>query len=162
MKYGRRTSGKRAIQHENLRPITTFSTVMSIFKTGSLILGVTLVGLGGALVATNPTQSAYEDYATRQLTVYLSDQSGELCNNTPDFLNDLLQGGDRCAALIEDLLTDNQDQVRQLISRQTERQNYFFASVYETDLEVHSLLPSYHFKTVGVFNTFFVYEADQQ
>ncbi len=135
---------------------------MSTFKTGSLILGVTLIGLGGALAVTNPDQTTYEDYATRQLTAYLRDQSGELCSNTPDFLEGLLQGGDRCEALVEDLLTDNQDQVRQFISQQTERQNYFFASVYETDLEVHSLLPSYHFKTVGVFNTFFIYEADQQ
>jgi hypothetical protein len=135
---------------------------MSIFKTGSLILGVTLVGLGGALAITNPDQSAYEDYATRQLTIYLRDQSGELCRNTPDFLNEFLQGGDRCAVLVEGLLTDNQDQIRQLISRQTQRQNYFFASVYKTDLEVHSLLPSYRFRTVGVFNNFFVYEADQE
>ena len=120
-----------------------------------LIVGASLLGIGVATVVTNPGQAQYEDYATRQLTAYLQQN---VCPNTA-----ILDG------ICSSALRDNQSQIRRFISTNTERQNYLFWSVYQTDLAPGELLPSvigdtlpaYHFETIGVFSSFHTYKADR-
>lgn len=119
------------------------------------IIGVSLLGVGVATIVTNPDQAGYERYAAQRLTVYLQENA---CAKAG-----ILE--DTC----ESALRDNQDQLRQFISTNTERHNYGLWSIYETNLSpddilpsaVSGLLPSYHFETVGVFSSFYTYKADR-
>ncbi|NEQ19249.1 MAG: DUF4359 domain-containing protein [Microcoleus sp. SIO2G3] len=116
-------------------------------------IGAVLVAAGIALAATNPAPEAYDDYATEQLTTYLKDNA---CNQAPNLLGDFLQT--QCAAILD----DNQEQIRRLIVRNTDRQNWLLLSVYKTDLSLSSALPSYHFETIGVFGNLYTYKAEQR
>jgi hypothetical protein len=116
-----------------------------------------LVGVGMAV--TNPNQAAYETFATEQLTVYLQDN---VCKKVPVGFN-LNQ---QCRSA----LRSNQDQLRQLISESTKRQNFGLFSLYTTDLSIDSWLPaylsaslpSYHIETAAAFQNFYIYQAKQQ
>jgi hypothetical protein len=126
-------------------------------KTGLYLVGMALVGLGAAMVITNPSQASYEEYATQQLAAYLRD-------NTCADAGELLKDG--CSKL----LNENQSEIKELISANTQRQNFGVVSFYKTDLSVGELLPSflknlvpsYHFETVGVFSSFHIVEAKKQ
>jgi hypothetical protein len=126
---------------------------MKGIKIGASIVGLALVGVGVALALTNPGQAAYDDYATAELTAYLEENA---CSKAPSFLGNLLQV--QCAELLE----DNQDEIKQLISESTQRQNFLILSIYKTNLSVSSLLPAYEFETVGVFQDFYTYKARQR
>ncbi|MBV8884350.1 MAG: DUF4359 domain-containing protein [Chroococcidiopsidaceae cyanobacterium CP_BM_RX_35] len=116
-------------------------------------LGI-LAGLGVALAATNPSQSAYQEYATQRLTAYL--ETKDICAKVPRILQNILHRN--CSTLL-DL---SQPAVQQAISQGTQQQNFIFFSIYSTDLTVTPLLPSYHFATVGVFQNFFTYSAEKR
>ena len=126
-------------------------------KTGLFLVSMALVGVGVAMAVTNPSQASYEEYATQQLAVYLRD-------NTCADAGELLKDG------CNQLLNENQSEIKELISANTQRQNFGVVSLYQTDLSVGKLLPSfldnlvpsYHFKTVGVFNNFQILEAKKQ
>ncbi|NJN91083.1 MAG: DUF4359 domain-containing protein [Leptolyngbyaceae cyanobacterium SL_5_14] len=120
---------------------------------GASVVGLVLVGVGTAMALTNPEQSAYDDYATDELTRYLEENA---CSKAPSFLGNTLQT--QCV----ELLQDNQDEIKELISESTQRQNFLILSVYKTNLSVSSLLPAYEFETVGVFRDFYTYKARQQ
>lgn len=126
---------------------------MKSLKFGIPVIGIALAGLGVAMVVTNPGQSAYNDYATAQLTDYLKENA---CNKAPSVLGNFLQA--QCAALLD----DNQDQIEQFIAESTRRQNYLILSVYQTDLAISEFLPAYHFETVGVFQRFYTYKAERR
>lgn len=126
-------------------------------KTGLFLVGMALVGLGVAMAVTNPSQASYEEYATRQLAAYLRE-------NTCADAGELLKDG------CNQLLNENQSEIKELISANTQRQNFGVVSLYKTDLSVGKLLPSfldnlvpsYHFETVGVFSSFHIVEAKKQ
>ena len=126
-------------------------------KTGLFLVGMALVGLGVAMAVTNPSQASYEEYATRQLAAYLRE-------NTCADAGELLKNG------CNQLLNENQSEIKELISANTQRQNFGVVSLYKTDLSVGKLLPSfldnlvpsYHFETVGVFSSFHIVEAKKQ
>ncbi|HEY9621211.1 MAG TPA: DUF4359 domain-containing protein [Crinalium sp.] len=125
-------------------------------KVGAYLLGAAVLGVGGAMALTNPGPSAYEEFATQQLTAYLKTNT---CSQAPRVLGNFL--GDECARLLD----KNQDEIQKFISQNTGRQNYVVFSIYQTNLEVRDfgpVLPSYHFETVGVFNTFHIYKAVKQ
>lgn len=119
------------------------------------ILGASLLGIGVATFVTNPAQASYETYATRRLTAHLSEN---VCTKA-GILADVCRSA----------LSDNQSQIKQFISNNTDRQNFLFWSVYKTDLAAGDLLPSalrdavpaYHFETVGIFSSFYTYEAER-
>jgi hypothetical protein len=133
---------------------------MKGFRLFLLLVGSAVVGLGGAMVVTNPNQTAYDDYATGELTTYLKSQGNNLCDDAPGFLQDLLQN--RCESLISSVLDGNQSRITSLISQNTDRKNYYVLSLYHTELSIHESLPSYEFDTVGVFNRFYTYRAEKQ
>lgn len=126
---------------------------MKGLKIGAYLVGMMLVGVGVAMAVTNPSQAAYEDYATEQLTQYLKDNA---CTQAPNVLGNVLQ--EQCGALLD----NNQTEVRRFIASNTERQNFIILSVYKTDLAIAplgSLVPSYEFETLGVFQRFYIYKA---
>jgi len=126
-------------------------------KTGLYLVGMALAGLGIAMAATNPSQASYEEYATQQLATYLRE-------NTCADAGELLKDG------CKQLLNENQSEIKELISANTQRQNFGVVSLYQTDLSVGQLLPSflgklvpsYHFETVGVFSSFHIVKAKKQ
>lgn len=134
---------------------------MKPLKITFALLVAAIAGVGITMVATNPKPDAYEDYATKQLTRYLKREGDELCDkvDVPDFLDDIV--GSQCPQLINSLLKNNQDELRAIIVRGTQRQNYGVLSIYRTRLEISSALPGYEVESVGVFRRFYIYKAER-
>lgn len=126
---------------------------MNVVQVVTGIVGATLVGLGVSMALTNPSQDTYEEYAVHQLTTYLKD---EVCTQTPSTFGDLLQR--QCKTLVD----SGRPQLEQIIAKTTQRQNFVLFSVYRTQLDVGPLLPAYHFETVGAFQNFYIYQAEEQ
>lgn len=113
------------------------------------------------MALTNPDQDAYDDFAVQQLSQYLK-QDG--CSKVPAILGNTLE--EQCIALID----QNQAQLKEFISTSTQRENFWVLSVYKTNLSASQLLPpivsdsipAYHFETIGVFQRFHVYKAEQR
>lgn len=125
---------------------------MKSLQVTTVIFGVALSGLGVAMAMSNPSQSKYEEFAAQQLATYVKDN---FCTQAPKAFSSFLE--QQCKSLVD----TGRPQIRQLISQSTQRQNYILFSVYQTDLTLSSLLPSYHFETVAVFENFYIYQADQ-
>lgn len=126
-------------------------------KLWNILAYVSSIGLaavlGVVMANTNPNQSAYEDYAALQLTSYLKK---DVCNQTSKLIEKLINTN--CDKLIDSA----NPQMRQLLSLTTERQDLIFFSVYRTEFKVNNWIPSYRFETVGAFNNFYTYSAEQQ
>ncbi len=137
------------------------------YKKISLYVSVlAFIGLGVAMTLTNPSQPAYNRYATKRLTRYLNEN---VCPQAPNILGNNLQ--DQCV----DLLKENQDDIQKLIRQNTTQRNFLFLSLYKTDLSAYELLPreirqfispqllpTYTFETVGIFQGFRTYKAQRQ
>jgi len=129
---------------------------MKGLQVGVYLVGAVLLGVGVAMGITNPNQESYDQYATRQLTTYLKENA---CTKPSGTFSNFLR--EQCGILLE----RNQDAIRRLISENTKRQNFVVLSIYKTDLaipELASVLPSYHFESVGVFQTFHTYKVEKQ
>lgn len=119
--------------------------------TTGLVAGI--VGMG--LAITNPGPQNYEDYAAEQLTTYLR---GNICTDLPEQLQ---QFSEQCQFLGGTLLDTAQPQLRGVIAQNTKRENYLVFSIYRTRLSLATLVPTYEFETLGVFNQFYIYKAEQ-
>ncbi len=108
-----------------------------------------LAGLAGMLALTNPSEVAYEHFATRQLSTYADNQ---LCTQAPFGLQS------ECRRLLQ----QNQTQIQQLVANKTTRINLLLLSIYITDLSISSYLPAYEFKTIGIAGQFHVYQAEEK
>ncbi len=126
---------------------------MRVFQILTTLLGITLSGLGGVMMFTNPGQGAYEQYATEELAVYLKDSVCSQVSSTD--LEGVLRNG--CKILVD----TGRPQITHLISQTTQRQNYVLFSVYRTELNFESTLPSYQFETIGVLQNFYTYGAGE-
>jgi hypothetical protein len=127
-----------------------------------LSLGTAIVtGLLVSLAISNPSQSEYEEYATKQLTEYLQKN---VCPQAPKIWGQSLKR--ECKRLVN----SNQSEIKQIISQGTERYNFVVFSIYQTELSItqvspflpSGLLPSYHFGTLAVGHQFYIYQAEQQ
>ncbi|HEY9299314.1 MAG TPA: DUF4359 domain-containing protein [Phormidium sp.] len=125
-------------------------------------LGTAIVtGLLVSLAVSNPSQSEYEEYATKELTEYLQQN---VCPQAPKIWGKSLKR--ECKRLVN----SNQSEIKDLISQSTERYNFVLFSIYKTELSItkvspflpSSLLPSYHFGTLGIGQKFYIYQAEQQ
>lgn len=114
--------------------------------------GITLTGLAGLMVISNPEPKAYEQYATEELTVYLKDK---VCNQMPQVLGGILQG--HCRNIVD----TGKPQIKELVAQKTERQNFLLFSIYRTELSLPSPVPSYCFETIAGFEHFYTYQAEQ-
>jgi hypothetical protein len=126
---------------------------MKVPKVVTAIGGVALVGLGLVMALTNPGKDEYEQYAVEQLTTYLKD---EACMEAPSVFGNFLQR--QCKSLVD----TGRPQIEQIIAEKTQRQNLILFSIYRTNLEVGPFLPAYHFESLGVFQKFYIYQAEQQ
>lgn len=135
-------------------------------KQVKIWVAVGLVGIGGlcaAMAVSNPDQAAYEAYATQEISRYLNKS---VCPQAPKLLGNSLK--DECVALV----AQNRPQMREIIAAHTERQNFIFFSLYKTDLSIDaflpsnvffgSLLPAYHFETVGIFQGLYTYKIERR
>jgi hypothetical protein len=120
--------------------------IASVGAVGIAVLGVTMA-------QTNPQQAEYEEYAVQKLTTYLTT---DFCKQRPNFLQNLIQFN--CEQLIKSV----NPQMRDVIATTTKRQNYIIFSTYTTDLKIDNLIPGYKFETVGAFDNFYTYKAEQQ
>ncbi len=111
-----------------------------------------MVVLGAAMALTNPSQDTYEAYAVEQLTTFLKE---EACMEVPSVFGNVLQR--QCKTFVD----TGRPQIQQIIAQTTERQNFIFFSIYRTNLAIGPVLPVYHFETLGVFQNFYVYQAEQ-
>lgn len=123
-------------------------TIMA--SVGALGLAAVL-GLG--MATTNPNQTKYEEYAVQRLTEYLKN---DVCNKTTKLLERLINYN--CDKLVDSA----NPQMRQLLSATTERQDFVLFSIYRTELKLSTWIPSYKFETVGAFNNFYTYMAEEQ
>ncbi len=112
-----------------------------------------LAALGVTMAKTNPSEVAYEEYAVQRLAGYLKT---DVCKKTTNFIEDLIRFN------CEKLVDQANPQMQEIINRTTERQNYIFFSVYRTNLQISSWIPSYRFETVAAFDQFYTYTAEQQ
>ena len=112
-----------------------------------------LIALGVAMVGTNPSRAEYEEYATQRLSGYLKEQG---CSKTPSLLDNLIKFN--CAKFIDSA----SPQIKQIIKASTQKQDYLLFSVYRTELQINSLIPSYKFETVGAWDNFFIYKAEKE
>ncbi len=125
---------------------------MEALQLVSTVGGMALAGIGGLMVITNPGQNDYEHYATDALTEYLKQ---EVCPQAPEQLGGFLRS--YCKTLID----TGRPHIEQVIANKTIRQNYLLFSVYETELSLPSPVPSYEFGTIGAFQQFYTYEAQE-
>lgn len=125
---------------------------MEVLQLVSAVGGVALAGIGGLMVITNPGQNDYEHYATDALTRHLKQ---EVCPQAPQQLGGFLRS--YCKTLVD----TGRPQIEQVIAKKTMRQNYFLFSVYKTELSLPSPVPSYEFGTIGAFQQFYTYEAQE-
>lgn len=114
---------------------------------------VGLAALGVTMANTNPSQVEYEEYAVQRLTEYLKT---DVCKKTTNLIENLIRFN--CDKLVDSA----NPQIQEIIVRTTERQNYIIFSIYRTDLTINSWLPSYKFETVGGFDQFYTYTAEEQ
>lgn len=114
-----------------------------------------LVAIAVSMAATNPDRAAYEKYATEQLSAYLRDS---LCRDLPAELGNFLQ--EQCQTLVQ----NNPALIQELIRRNTQTQNFGLFSHYRTQFAVPGLvmMPSYEVDTVGIWNQFITYRAEQR
>lgn len=121
-----------------------------------IVGGVAVVGLGAAMAIANPDQQAYEQYATAQLTNYLKTN---ICTQGQNILGNLMQ--QPCTSLVENI----KPQIPPLITENTQRQNFIFFSIYQTNLPLNKFIPfapTYQIATVGAFNNFYSYQPQKR
>jgi hypothetical protein len=120
-----------------------------LFGLGSVLVA----GLGVAAILTNPQSSDYEAYTGDRLNSYLKEN---MCaEEEQSGLGGILQS--QCKLLLETATP----QMGKLVTTQTERQNFFFFSFYESKLSLPAPLPSYQVNSIGIFKQFFVYRSEQ-
>ena len=131
---------------------------MKLLNLVTAIGGIGLIGLGALMALTNPSRDAYEQYAVERLATYLKE---DVCTKAPDNLGILGQNPEFLQRQCKFLVDTGKPQIRQIIAKNTERQNLVLFSVYRTDLNISPLLPAYHFETVGVLQQFYIYQAQE-
>ena len=118
------------------------------------VLGVGLAVLGAVMAILNTKEAAFEEFAVHKLKT-------EGCKEIPPVLRE------QCPGFVE----TNKAELKKLITQNSDRQNYFFFSIYSTNLSARSIfpgvpffikLPSFQLETVGMFGKFYIYDAEKQ
>lgn len=126
-------------------------------KTSKLVLGVlglSVTGLAALLAMTNPGEVAFGEFALEQVQT-------QGCKEAPQIIRS------QCPRFVQ----DNQAEMKRLILKNTERQNYGLFSLYRTNLSARSIvpdlpifldLPAFQLETVGLMGKFYIYQAEKQ
>jgi hypothetical protein len=126
---------------------------MKLLSIMTVAIAAGLAVFGVTMSKTNPNQDAYEEYAVNQLSQYLKT---DVCKQTSKLIENLLNSS--CDKIVDSA----NPQMREVLSKTTDRQDFILFSVYRTDFTINSWLPGYKFETVGAFNNFYTYKAEQQ
>lgn len=125
-------------------------------KTSQILLGVVglaVLGIAGLMVATNPDEAAFGEFALQQVKT-------QGCKEVPQIIRQ------QCPQFVQ----ENQAQVKKLIAQSTERQNYGLFSLYRTNLSTRSIIPdlpvfldvpAFQLETVGMMGKFYIYQAEK-
>ena len=112
-------------------------------------LGIAGLGaLAAVLIATNPSQDRYNQFAAETLQ---SEVSSSFCqaDELDSWLGDLGQAlGDICETAVEQGRLIGQDDLENFIEDNTQRQNFWVFSLYTTQI------PAVQVKILGIFNRF--------
>lgn len=133
---------------------------MGFLKTAAMLTGIAIVGVGGILVATNPSRADYEQYATDRLTAYLQT---EVCADAPSILGELADVSELLSQQCQTFIQDNRTQIESLVSSSTTQTDLWVLTIYQTTLQVPGIegLPAWEFESVGIFQRFVTYKAAQ-
>jgi Domain of unknown function (DUF4359) len=135
---------------------------MAILKPrlNQLLLGVTIAAVTALAAVTNPGPEAHGQFAYGLASRYLQE---DLCNQ------DLPIVGRRFAEDCKTLVAtpEVQGQIKDLLIKSSDRQNFGLFSLYQTQLSLQelvpmipkSMVPPYRVEAVGLFGQFFVYQA---
>jgi hypothetical protein len=126
---------------------------MKFLQVVATIGGVALVGLGVSMALTNPGKDSYQQYAVETLSTYLKN---EACMQAPSVFGNALRS--QCKSLVD----TGRPQIEQIITQSTQQYNFIFFSVYRTNLEIGPFVPAYQFETLGVFQNFYIYRAEEK
>ena len=122
-------------------------------KVIPLILVGSAIAIGGTLFFTNPTEEDYVQYASQALTEEVQASWCEATNGIPPLserLDRAISGF--CERTVGRVLSSKQ--VKEVLLENTERQNRFLFSTYET------AFPQQTYKAVGLFDRFYTYGSD--
>ena len=112
-------------------------------------LGIAGLGaLAAVLIATNPSQSSYNQFAAETLQ---NEVRSSFCQaeELDSWLGDLGKAlGDICETAIEQERLIGQDDLENFIEDNTERQNFWVCSLYTTEI------PAVRVRILGIFNRF--------
>jgi hypothetical protein len=125
-----------------------------------MVSGLLVVAAGAIAIVSNPQIPRYEDFASVQIASYLKES---VCQNSENNLPiNLGQFNSRALENYCKTLVDaSQPQLGELIGEKTSQQNYFFFSIYQTEIQLPDPLPDYSFETIGLFNHFFTYRTEK-
>lgn len=116
-------------------------------------LGIAGLGaLAAVLIATNPSQDRYNQFATETLQ---NEVSSSFCqaNELDSWLGDLGRAlGDICETAVDQGRLVGQDDLENFIEDNTQRQNFWVFSLYTTEI------PAVQVKTLGIFNRFIPFQ----
>lgn len=133
---------------------------MKISQIVGMVSGVSLMGVGAIAYLTNPPPIQYETYAGTQIAKYLKEN---ICQNPGSnlpidlgsFQGDILQN--YCKTLVD----ASQFQLGELIGSKTSYENYFFFTIYQTDIVLPEPFPRYSFESIGMFRQFYTFRAEK-
>ncbi|WP_036480312.1 DUF4359 domain-containing protein [Myxosarcina sp. GI1] len=115
-------------------------------------VGVILsIGLGAIAIATNPGQQEYREYAAQILNARLR----EFCRQSNNTVGEWLQP--HCYNLVDTA----RPYLAATIDSNTLRHNFVLFSIYQTNLPVPTSVANYQVETLGIFNSFFIYKAEE-
>ena len=137
----------------SVNPDRVFFMKLKSLKTSVIVSSIAVLGVGSAMAMTNPPRQEYQTYAAKRMGGYLKE---EVCTDAPDALGGFLQK--QCNNIVE----RGQKPMADWVDRSTERQNYVLFSIYETELSIMAGLPSYEFKTIGIFQNFWIYHKKEK
>ncbi len=115
------------------------------WQLSTLIGSVGVVAMGTMMAITNPSRNAYNSHVANQASSYLQKN---VCSQTQNYFGNWLQ--QEC----HDLVAQGKPSIKQLVNLSTQRDNYLFFSVYETEVSVMESLPSYETKKIGFLGQF--------
>ncbi len=118
-----------------------------------LISSTVVVGVASAMAVTNPGRESYKSYAAGKMQTYLKE---EVCEkDVPQLLKPTCKNA----------IDMGEKPMQNWIEKSTERHNYLLFSIYETNLSLDvpiPNLPSYEFRTLAIFQNFWIYRSQEK
>lgn len=121
-------------------------------KLARKIAQATIVILILGLSMTNPNSRKYKTYAADKISQELKDNNCTKLDTNTD---------SRLVKSCQIMVTSIKPQIELTIAQNTQHTNWIIFSIYQTKLQVNSLLPEYCFTTIGIFDLFLTYHIEE-